>query len=168
MNLFSAFAQTMPHMPDTAWWLAPVTIVLLGVLAAVDAFTAKVPDPLILPCLFLITGVQGLYAGWPYAGEHLAIAFAVAFLFYLANEIFFRATRRDAYGMGDVKWTMLAVACFGWAPGCAAWALGAWLGLAWMGLAKLFRRPIERVHFAPFLFFGLLAGIYYLRVVVSS
>jgi hypothetical protein len=72
--------------------------------------------------------------------------------------------KSDAFGMGDAKWTVLAVSCFGIVAGFLAWALGAWLALGWMGLMRLMKRPIARVYFAPFLFIGLCAGIYWLRL----
>lgn len=154
----------MPGMPPESWWLAPVVLFLLGTLAMVDAFTARVPDPIVLPSLLFVTGVQGFYMGFPWAGMQLLTAFAAGFVIYLANEAWFRVTRRDALGMGDAKWTVLAVSCFGiLAPGIA-WGVGAWLGLAWLGIARLARHPIRRVHFAPFLFVGLIAGIWFLRL----
>ena len=80
--------------------------------------------------------------------------------------------------MGDAKWTALAIAAFGFKPALWAWVVGAWLGLSWLALQAVFsllrrlfdpsaqvRDFYERLHFAPFLFIGLLAGLYwnYLR-----
>src|SRR5271156_3617780 len=116
MNFFAAIAHTMPHMPESGWWLAPVVLFLLGTLSVIDAMTAKVPDPLVLPSLIFITLVQGLFVDWGFAGLQLLYAFGVAFGLYVLNEIWFRATQHDGFGMGDAKWTMLAVACFGIVP----------------------------------------------------
>src|SRR6185312_381625 len=94
----------------------------------------------------------------------LIIAFLSGITLYFINEIWFRAAKADALGMGDAKWTVLAVACFGGPPAVAAWIVGAWLGIGWLGLAKLAHHPIKRVHFTPFLFIGLVIGIYLLRI----
>jgi len=164
LDPFLSLSQTMPYMPPASWWLAPLVLFLLGTLAVIDALTSKVPDPLILPSLILITVVQGYYVEWTFAGSHMLTAFAAAFTIFLLNEIWFRIGKRDALGMGDAKWTMLAVVCFGLPPALIAWGVGAILAVGWIGLARVANHPIKRVHFAPFLFFGLLAGIWWLRL----
>ncbi len=95
-----------------------------------------------------------------------------------SNPIYYYAFKRDAYGMGDVKWTLLAIATFSINPRLSHGAGGVWLGLLWLGrqswcvgrggcmrgipekanLSVI--RPRDHVHFAPFLFAGLLAGLY--------
>jgi prepilin signal peptidase PulO-like enzyme (type II secretory pathway) len=156
--------QSMGLTPAELWWLAPVTLIILGAAAAIDAFKGRVPDPLIFFGLLIATAARGFIIDWPIAARHLMIGFAAGFFLYGINLIWYRFKKHDAIGMGDAKWTMLAVACFGIAPSAIGWVLGAWLALLWMGALKLMRKSIARVHFAPFLFAGLLAGIYWLRL----
>jgi prepilin signal peptidase PulO-like enzyme (type II secretory pathway) len=162
--MLDLLAQTMPGMPVEIWWLAPAVLVLLGVAAGIDAFTARVPDPVIFLGLFVTTAAQGFATDWPIAARHLTIGFGAGFSIYALNQLWYRLKKSDALGMGDAKWTMLAVTCFGIAPAAIAWGLGAWLALSWMGLRRLAKKPMARVHFAPFLFAGLLAGIWWLRL----
>lgn len=163
-QIFAFFAQTMPGMPAASGWLAPITLLVLALAAVIDARTSRVPDPLVLGGIFFTTAAEGFSVEWPYAGQLLAMGFAAGFLLYLINEFYYRVMKRDAFGMGDAKWTVLAVSCFGPLPALIAWVLGAWLALGWMGALRLAKRPIGRVHFAPFLFIGLCAGIYWLRL----
>jgi prepilin signal peptidase PulO-like enzyme (type II secretory pathway) len=153
----------MPGMPPSSGWLAPAVFLLLGAASLIDARTARVPDPLIFLGLFMTTATQGLSVDWPFAAHRLTIALAAGFIPYLINLLWYRLKKRDALGMGDAKWTMLAVDCFGAAPVLVAWFMGAWLALGWMGGARILRRPVVRIHFAPFLLAGLLTGIYWLR-----
>jgi len=166
--ILTNLSHALPGMPLASWWLVPVVLFLLGTLAIVDAFTSKVPDPVILPCLLLITAAEGYYVDWPFAGVNLLIALAAGFAIFLLNEVWFRTTKRDAIGMGDAKWTMIAVQAFGILPSLIAWGVGAVLAIIWMGGARIAKRPITRVHFAPFLFVGLLAGIWWLRLRVAG
>ena len=142
----------------------PLIFIFLALTATIDARRGRVPDGLILGGFFFTIAIEGFSAGWPFAGQHLAMGFAAGLLLYLINEFWYRFMKRDAFGMGDAKWTMLAVSCFGPLPALIAWALGAWLALAWMGAMRMIKRPITRVHFAPFLLIGLCAGIYWLRL----
>jgi hypothetical protein len=59
---------------------------------------------------------------------------------------------------------MLAVTGFGIVPTLFAWGAGACLAVLVMGALLAARRPIARVHFAPFLFLGLLGGLWWLRL----
>ena len=163
-TLFVLFAQTMPGMPPECGWLAPAVLLMLGAAAAIDARTARVPDPLILGGILITTGVEGFAVDWSYAGQHLAMGFATGFLLYLINELYCRFMKRDAFGMGDAKWSVLTVSCFGPMTTFFAWVIGSWLALGWIGVMRLNKRKITRVHFAPFLFVGLCAGIYWLRL----
>jgi prepilin signal peptidase PulO-like enzyme (type II secretory pathway) len=171
-------ARLAIDLPPEAWWASGLVLLALGLTALFDAFKGRVPDALIFLGLFLITAAQGFYADWPLAGQHLLFGFGAAFALWAANQLYYNTFRHDAIGMGDAKWTALAVAAFGVKPVLWAWVLGAWLGLSWMALKAVFAllrqlfRPsvqakdyFERVHFAPFLFLGLLAGLYwnYLR-----
>ena len=162
--MLSAISATMPDMPQAAWPLALATLALLGLAALIDAFRGRIPDAIVFCGLVLATAVQGETESWPFAARHLAIALAVALFFWGVNWLWYRSYRHDAIGMGDAKWTMLAVDVFGIMPALYAWSLGAVLALLWLGGARLAKKPGTRVHFAPFLLAGLLAGIYWLRL----
>ena len=58
---------------------------------------------------------------------------------------------------------MLAVTAFGALPALISWGIGACLGVSWLGALKLAKRPAAHVHFAPFLFLGLIAAIVWLN-----
>jgi prepilin signal peptidase PulO-like enzyme (type II secretory pathway) len=153
----------MPGMPLAGGWLAPVILILLGAAAFIDARNGRIPDTVILVGLLLTSMVEGCLVNWPFAGRHLLAAFAAGMLLYGINEIWYRAKKNDAIGMGDAKWTMLAIDCFTLKPVLIAWGLGACLALLWMGLARVLKRRLARVYFAPFLWVGLLVGIYWWR-----
>lgn len=154
----------MPAMPSEAWWLAIVVFLILGVAAVRDAFTGRVPDPLVFFGLLLTVAAQGFLVSWPFASRRLTLGLLALFAIWLVNQLWYRMKKRDALGMGDAKWTLLAVSCFGPEIGAFAWLLGAWLALFWMGALRVLKRPIAHVHFAPFLFVALTAGIYWLRL----
>ncbi|MDD5586275.1 MAG: prepilin peptidase [Alphaproteobacteria bacterium] len=171
-------ARLAVDLPAEAWWVPALVLILLGIAALVDAVDGRVPDPLVLAGLLATTAAQGLYADWPLASRHLLFGFGAAMALWGVNQLYYTAVKRDAFGMGDAKWTAVAVAAFGLKPALWAWVIGAWLGLGWLGLKKAYayaRRlasapPVEtgssdHIHFAPFLFTGLLAGLYwyYLR-----
>ena len=163
-NILILSAKTIPGIPVEGGWLAPLVLALLCVAAAVDARTGRVPDLLVFFGLFFTIASEGFLVDWPFAGVHLLLALVGGLFLTSINEVWYHFRKIDAFGMGDAKWTVLAVSCFGPVPGFLAWALGAWLGLAWMGALRLAKRPIAHVHFAPFLFIGLCAGIYWLRL----
>ncbi|MFY9289065.1 MAG: hypothetical protein WAO98_11260 [Alphaproteobacteria bacterium] len=156
--------QATTGLPPEAWWLPAVVLLILGAAALIDSFTSNVPDPLIFLGLLAVTAMQGLYVSWPFAAQHLMLALAAAITIWAINQAWYYGFRHDALGMGDAKWTMLAVSCFDIKPVLVAWGLGAILALVWMGVMKIARCEITRVYFAPFLFIGLLAGIYWLRL----
>jgi prepilin signal peptidase PulO-like enzyme (type II secretory pathway) len=158
------FATTVPLLPLEAWWVGALILVVLGMAAAIDAFRATVPDTLILAGIMTLTGMQGFYVSWPFAASQLTSALMALFMIWVINEVWFRLLRQDALGMGDAKWTMLAVACFGIHPTLWAWGVGACLAIVWMTVLWLARYKIERVYFAPFLFVGLLASLYVVRL----
>jgi prepilin signal peptidase PulO-like enzyme (type II secretory pathway) len=155
------------------WWLLPLGMLfVLGLTAAWDAWKGRVPDVPIILGLLLTVAIQGIYTEWSIAAEHLAFGLGVALVLWGLNQLYYTLMNMDAIGMGDAKWTALAVANFGWKPALFAWVIGAWLGLGWMGSKWLWCRVrglyIEGeentrayVHFTPFLFVGLLAGIYW-------
>jgi prepilin signal peptidase PulO-like enzyme (type II secretory pathway) len=149
-------------LPQEAWWLPVLVLLILGAAALVDAVTSTIPDPLVFLGLIVVTATQGLYVSWPFAAQHLMWGLVAAMGLWAVNQCWYTLFKRDALGMGDGKWTMLVVACFGVMPAVFAWGLGACLAILWMGLSWAARVKITRVYFAPFLFIGLLAGIYWL------
>ena len=163
-TLLSFLAKAMPSMPNGSGWLTLVALILLGAAAAIDARTARIPDPFILIGLLITTATQGFLVDWSIAGEHLAVGLVSGMLLYMINEVWYRLKKHDAFGMGDAKWTVLAVTCFEVLPALFAWVIGACLALGWMGVMRINKKPITHVHFSPFLFVGLCAGIYWLRL----
>jgi len=172
------FALIAVDLPPAAWWLAALAILTLAAAALADAFSGRVPDPLVLLGLVAVTAARGYYSGWPLAAQYLLSGFVAAFAVWMANHLYYKVFTQDAIGMGDAKWTALAVSAFGVKPALWAWVMGAWLGISWLALRGLFslalsifnrsaklRDQYEYIHFAPFLFMGLLTGLYwyYLR-----
>jgi prepilin signal peptidase PulO-like enzyme (type II secretory pathway) len=153
----------MPDIPLTLWWLPVVVIVILGLSACVDAMTARIPDSLIFLGLLAVTALLGIYVDWPTAAVHLRIAIAAGVGLWFLNILWVKSFGNDAFGMGDAKWTMLAVDCFGLLPALFAWGIGACLGVLWLGVLSLFGRKTKRVYFGPFLFIGLIVGVYWVH-----
>jgi prepilin signal peptidase PulO-like enzyme (type II secretory pathway) len=151
-------------MPPEIWWLSAVTLLILGAAALVDTVTSRVPDPLIFLGLLIVTATQGFYISWNFAAMHLALALASALVVWIINQLWYRVKKADAIGMGDAKWTMLAIACFDITPALFAWGFGACLATLGMGFMRATHKKIAHVYFAPFLFLGLLAGLYWLRL----
>ena len=166
-------------LPPEAYWLPVAMLAFLGIAAAVDARTGRIPDPIIFFGLLVMVAMRGVYTEWEQAARYLMAGIGISLVLYALNQFYYYAFKRDAYGMGDVKWTLLAITVFSIKPSIIAWVLAAWLGLLWLGLVKVtqwMRRfyaerngesyPLRvtesrnHVHFAPFLFFGLLAGLY--------
>ena len=164
-DIHQALMRLMEPLPPETWLLPVLVLFTLGVTAVVDAFTGKISDMAIALGLLIVVAVFGFYGHWQTAAQQLGIGFGAAIAVWLINQIYFNLTKRDAIGMGDAKWTALAAAMFGFKPVIAAWIVGAWLGIMFLGLARLLRARIYQLHFAPFLFVGLLGGFYwfYLR-----
>ena len=152
-------------MPADYWWVTGGVLFILALAATVDAFTSLVPDGLILLGVIAVVGTQGRFDAWPLAAHHFAEALAAGFLIWGVNFAWYTKTHSDALGMGDAKWTVLAVACFGPEPALFAWGLGAILASCYIGIARLFRYQVSRVTFAPFLFLGLCCGLYWVRFI---
>lgn len=157
--------------PLTLWYVPLILLSILGFASFADARTGRVPNlPLLFGFLFAVAAMAW-GAGWHSAGLRLLYAVAAVVGLRVINEAYHRFMGHDAFGFGDAKWTGLAVAGFGFAPVCWAWAIGAWLGLIWMGLRVIWRkiRPTYAghayVHFAPFLFLGLVAALYKERLI---
>ena len=160
----SFLMTSAPDMPPELWLVPTIVLGILGLTAIIDAFTKIVPDVLIFAGLVVITGLLGFFASWDIAAQHLQVAIAAAVAIWGVNELWYRCLHHDALGMGDAKWTLLAVTCFGIIPALFAWGGGAIIAVIFMGGMRLFRRPIKRVTFAPFLFIGLCAGLYWLKL----
>jgi hypothetical protein len=152
--------------PYAPWAPAVVYLILLGT-AAWDARTGIVPNiPLALGA-GLITGARFMAEGWEpalvYALQGLAAWVAV----WALNEVWYRFLKKDAIGMGDAKWTALAIMAFGIVPALFAWFVGAWIALAWIGLCWAAGKRIRKVYYAPFLFGGLTVGLLVTRKVIE-
>ena len=155
---------TAPDMPPELWAVPAFVLGILLVTAIIDAFTKIVPDVLIFAGLMIATGLLGFFASWDIAAQHLQVAIAVTVAIWGMNELWYRSFHHEALGMGDAKWTLLAVTCFGVIPALLAWGGGAVIAAIFMIGMRLFRCPIKRVTFAPFLLIGLCAGLYWLRL----
>jgi len=156
-------AHAAPGMPPDFWAVTACVLAILALSATIDAFTSSVPDWLIFLGLFAVTATQGFFVSWEVAGVHLRTAVGAGLLIWTINFIWFKKFNYDALGMGDAKWTMLAVACFGLWPAIYAWGIGAILATIFIGAARLARYQVTQVTFAPFLFIGLCAGLYWIR-----
>lgn len=151
--------------PEPIGFMPSLVLLVLAWVSWVDARTGRVPDFPVMGMFLVALLSLAYYGGWLVAGQQfLYVAAAVAVL-RLANYLYLKLSNHDAFGFGDVKWTALAVVGFGFAPVAWAWAIASWLGLLWLGIRKLWRRftPTyaghEYVHFAPFLFLGLLLAL---------
>ena len=152
-----------PDMPPDFWWVTGFVIGILALTAVIDIFTAKVPDALIFIGLFTVSATLGMAASWDTAALHLRQAIEVGVVIWAINAAWRVKFKHDALGMGDAKWTMLAVACFGMMPAATAWGMGAILAVTYIGSARAFRNKVAHVTFAPFLFLGLVVGLYWVR-----
>lgn len=153
-----------PELPPDAWWLSALVLLVLFLAAVVDTFTSVIPDSLMFLGTLAVIATEGVYVSWPFAAHHLAIALVAVFGLWALNQSWYFVFKHPAIGMGDAKWTMLAVSCFELNPALFAWGFGACLAVLWLGVVRLVRYEISRVHFAPFLFIGLAVGLYWLRL----
>ncbi|MDR3425649.1 MAG: prepilin peptidase [Alphaproteobacteria bacterium] len=152
-----------PNMPPDYWWVTGVVVFILALTATVDAFTATIPELLIFLGLLAVVGTQGRCASWEIAAQHLQQAVIAGLLIWAINFAWYCKFDYDALGMGDAKWTMLAVACFGVTPVLFAWGFGAVLAVIFMEAVRLVGYRISRVTFSPFLFISLGVGLYWVR-----
>jgi prepilin signal peptidase PulO-like enzyme (type II secretory pathway) len=158
------FVAATPSMPPQAAWVAAVILFVLAAAAIVDIVTGTIPDFLIFFGMAGIVGLQGVYVSFPFAAHQMIWGLLGLALVWGVNELWLRAFKHDALGMGDGKWTMLAVTCFGGIPVLVAWGFGAVLGSIFLIGLMIVRRKLARVHFAPFLFVGLIVGIWAARL----
>jgi prepilin signal peptidase PulO-like enzyme (type II secretory pathway) len=150
-----------PTIPPDAWWLTAFVLCILLLTATVDAFTSVVPDVLIFLGLVTLTATLGLNVSWDNAAQHLRQGLGSCLLIWIINLLWYKKFHHDALGMGDAKWTMLAVACFGFLPALFAWGMGAIIAVCYMLILRIAQYKLTRVTFAPFLFIGLLVGLYW-------
>ncbi|MCL2469422.1 MAG: A24 family peptidase [Alphaproteobacteria bacterium] len=146
--------------PSNFWFIPALVLLILGGTALVDARTGRVPD---LP-LFTGTVVALACFAWEEGMKAMGIRFVIIvltiFVLWFVNYLYFRATKRDGLGFGDAKWSGLAVAAFSVTTVIWTWVIAALSGLLWLAVLKRKRGiPFKQraIHFAPFLFFGLLA-----------
>jgi prepilin signal peptidase PulO-like enzyme (type II secretory pathway) len=155
---------TMPVLPLAAWWIPALVLIILATTAVIDAFTSTVPDPLIFIGMLATVAAEGFYVSWPFAASNLTIALIAAVIIWGVNQLWYRQFKHDAIGMGDAKWTLLAITAFGALPAIFAWGGGACLAVIWIALSHVVRKPARHVHFAPFLYLGLVAGLCWLQL----
>jgi len=155
--------QMAPGIPYGMQWVTVVVILILAATALVDAFREIVPDVLICLGLSVVIAVIGFFGTWEESARHLLEAIAAGCVIWAINFAWFLKFRYDALGMGDAKWTMLAVACFGFGPSLLAWGIGSVLATIFIGSFRFFKGRLSQVSFAPFLFVGLGVGVYIVR-----
>jgi prepilin signal peptidase PulO-like enzyme (type II secretory pathway) len=154
------FVRMAPGMPPECWGVTACVLAILAFAAIFDSLTALIPEALIFFGLLAVTAAQGVFASWEIAAHHLQQAVAAGILIWLINYAWFKKFHADALGMGDAKWTMLAVACFGIEPAIMAWGVGSVLATIFIGLFRLFKHSVSAVTFSPFLFIGLGVALY--------
>jgi prepilin signal peptidase PulO-like enzyme (type II secretory pathway) len=150
-------------MPPEMWGVTACVVLILAVTAILDAFTAVIPEALIFLGLVGVTVAQGFFLSWKTAAHYLQEAIAAGLFIWVLNFAWYWKFRYDALGMGDAKWTMLAVACFGIGPAILAWGVSSVLATIFIGSFRLFKYRIKRVTFSPFLFIGLGVALYRVR-----
>ena len=156
--------NTIPHLPPDSWWVPALVLAVLLLTAVVDAFTGYIPNLAIFPATVAMFYLNWSLISLPLALTHLGWGIGLALAVWAFNTLWFAIFKQDAIGLGDGKWTMLAVSCFGPWPGIMAWGLGACLAVLWLTAAILTGRKVVYVYFAPFLFTGLLGGLIWLHM----
>lgn len=155
-----------PPFPPVLWYGPFLFLGLLGVAALCDAFRGRVPDLLVFAAFGGVLALSLAYEGSLSAGQRLIAGFLAFWLLKGVDTLYYALFHRDAFGMGDAKWTAAAAAGFGLNAVFWAWIFGAWAGLSWFVLRAILGVVFPRfrargyVHFAPFLFFGLCFKLY--------
>lgn len=185
-DFYLLFTQAISptSLPPEAWWVALPVLLILGAAALMDAMSGKVPDHYTLTGILLLTAMHGIYTGWDAASLQFALALGIIMLLWLINQGLVKIWKRDAFGMGDAKWSALAALAFGWEAVVIAWVIGSWLALLWMMIRRIKVSPVATgsisksapamagvvsgnyVHFAPFLLLGLLGGLFIMNAIV--
>ncbi|MDD4616765.1 MAG: prepilin peptidase [Alphaproteobacteria bacterium] len=152
--------EAAPRMPADKWWITLCVLAILFAAAIADARTGKVPDSLIISGLFCVATLQGFFLSWDAAAYRLGCGVIAGLAIWAVNMAWYRIFHHDALGMGDAKWTALAISYFGVAPAIVAWGVGSVLATIFIGMFRLFNYRVSKVTFAPFLFIGLGVGLY--------
>lgn len=155
-----------PEFPEQLKFLPFVVLGILGLAAVVDAWSGKIPNSLIIIGLSAVIFLTAAQEDWGVGFGRILMA-VIAFLALKAiNEGYLNLCNKDAFGMGDAKWTALAAAAFGLSTAFWGWAIGAWLGLLWLGFRHVLgfvwhaAKPEGYIHFAPFLLIGIVVKTY--------
>ncbi|NDC55673.1 MAG: hypothetical protein EBZ69_02500 [Alphaproteobacteria bacterium] len=157
---------------STPWWvimgvgtmLAAFGVGCLLLAAYADAKTGRVPNWIILlgASALLLAPPPILYApaasvqetlmalAWLYSG-----ALMVGGALWLLREVFYRLTKHDGLGLGDVKWSMAAALMVTPVTLLIAWPCAAVMALMHIFLKKLAGQRPAHVHFVPYLVGGL-------------
>lgn len=166
MTMSSDFFQTLLAGPYAPWLTGCVLLILLGT-AAWDARTGIVPNiPLLVGAIAITLGWL-LQEGWEKAAMQAGMGIGAWAVIWLVNEGWYKFFKKDALGMGDAKWTALAIIAFGPLPAVFAWLAGSWVSIAWILLCYCVGKRIRKVYFAPFLFCGLMIGLAVTRGLVK-
>lgn len=153
--------------PFSPWMPAFVLAILFGT-AAWDARTGIVPNIPLLVGAVAVAITRFVFEEWNVAVLYIGMGLAAWAGVWALNEIWFRVFGKDAVGMGDAKWTALAVATFGPVAGALfAWFAGSWVSIAWIIGSYAVGIRIKKVYFAPFLFCGLVIGLLITKRVVE-
>ncbi|MFA6280203.1 MAG: prepilin peptidase [Bdellovibrionales bacterium] len=169
LDLQSILIILKASYPDPLWFMPLLILLVLAWVSFVDARTGRVPDGPVVGMFLVALFSLAYVSGWHVAVVPFLYAVAAVVVLRLSNQLYFKLCNHDAFGFGDAKWTALAVLGFGVKPVAWAWVFAAWLALVWMGLRKLWARfsPTYAghcyVHFAPFLFLGLLIALVVLK-----
>lgn len=146
--LVTYFAALVPT--DMPLWVAIAVWAALLYTAIVDARTGLVPPvPLALAGLVVMTCLIVDQSSRATAAPLAALLFYIGI--FLINEIHYSLTKRDALGLGDAHWSLVATLAFGAPAVLMAWGVGAWLAILWLGLRRMMGRPAGQVYFVPFL-----------------
>lgn len=134
-----------------------VLVVLLGLAAATDLRTMRIPN-----VLNAIIVASGLAATWLLQRDMLAalIGAAAGYVALFALNWLYRAARgRDGIGLGDAKLLAGAGAWLGWFGLPFVVLIGSALGIAFVAVLRLGGRTIDKqdaLAFGPFLCAGIL------------
>jgi prepilin signal peptidase PulO-like enzyme (type II secretory pathway) len=167
LSLVHAHIFSVVGAAPSMGYIAIVLLIVLGVAAAIDGQTGRVPDNILIMGAALSLFANVLLESPVFAAHRLGYALGTLFLLWALNELYYKIRKRDGFGFGDAKWTALAVMAFGVKPALYAWIVGSWLALLWIGVRRFVpqKEPAfsedkgGAVFFLPFLYFGLLAGI---------
>ncbi len=154
-HLTDALTKAALFAAPEAWWVGAIALILLSAAAAIDARSGRIPDILVLPGVAIVTFGRGIYNGMPEADDRLLQGFIAAALVWVINQIWRRLTGNHALGMGDGKWSWLAVTTFGPLSVAVAWGIGACLASMRIIVGHIRGEPTVYVHFAPYLMIGL-------------